>query len=73
MSKRIASGLSDEQVLAEVDARFVSVEEAAHLLGLKPATIRSYLTHKRLTSRTLKTATLISKHAITDFRQSSRR
>lgn len=48
---------------------FLTVDEAAKELGIKPTAIRNYLTWGKMTTHKFKTLTLISRQEIEEWRK----
>jgi predicted transcriptional regulator len=51
------------------DSEFLTVEESANELGIKPTAIRNYLCDGKLTTYKFKTMTLLDKKEIENWKQ----
>jgi excisionase family DNA binding protein len=59
--------------LTHIDAgEFLTVEEAASLLGLKEMSVRNYLSDGKLTTYKFKTLTLLKKEEVLRWRERQR-
>ena len=51
------------------DSEFLTVEEAANELGIKPTAIRNYLTWGKMNTYKFKTLTLVKKTEVEEWRK----
>jgi excisionase family DNA binding protein len=54
------------------DSRYLSIEEAARELGIKPTAIRNYLYEGKMTTYKFKTMTLLSTDEVTVWKDRQR-
>jgi excisionase family DNA binding protein len=50
-------------------AEYLTIEEAARELGIKPSVLRNYLSEGKLTTYKFKTLALVSRDSIKEYRQ----
>ena len=56
--------LSNEELIQQVNERFLSVDETAQYCSLRTPTVRGYLAAKRLTGHKVKNSILIAKEEV---------
>lgn len=65
--------MAESKTLKKADTEsFLTVEEAANELGLKPTVIRNYLSEGRLTAYKFKTLTLLKKDEVEAWKDRQR-